>query len=87
MLIEENNEKVVLNLKQFNNSHESIKSRIILYTIKKLLGTNDGISKIHIEDIIKLCQNNIGNKYLTPNKQIKIYVNKGKMYYFVMKKT
>lgn len=87
MLIEEDSERIVLDLKRFNNSHESIKSRIILYTIKKLLGTNDGISKIHIEDIIKLCQNNIGNKYLTPNKQIKIYVNKGKMYYFVMKKT
>ena len=37
--------------------------------------------------IIKLCANNIGNKYLTPNKNIKILVNKGKMYFFVTKKT
>ena len=32
--------------------------------------------KIHIEDIIKLCEKNIGNKYLTPNKNIKVLVKK-----------
>ena len=40
-----------------------------------------GIEKIHIEDIIKLCGNNIGNKYLTPNKNIKVYVKKGKIFF------
>ena len=33
-----------------------------------------------IDDIIKLCSNNIGNKYLSPIKEIKIYVKKGKIY-------
>lgn len=42
---------------------------------------------VHVNDIIELCENNIGNKYLTPNKNIKIAVNKGKMYFFVTKKT
>ena len=37
------------------------------------------IEKIHIEDIIKLCKRNIGNKYLTPNKNVKVFVNKGKI--------
>lgn len=55
--------------------------------MKKLLNTNLGIGKIHIDDIITLAQNNIGNKYLTPNKNIKILINKGKMYFFVTKKT
>ena len=72
---------VILNLKKFNNLEEVIKSRIILYTISKILGNNQGIEKIHIEDIIELCRNNIGNKYLTPNKNIKIYVKKGKIYF------
>ena len=36
---------------------------------------------IHIEDIIKLCGNNIGNKYLMPNKNIKIFIKKGKIFF------
>lgn len=80
-------EEIILNLKEFNKKHEAIKSRIIIFGIKKLLGTSNGIEKIHIKDIITLCANNIGNKYLTPNKNIKVLVNKGKMYFFVTKKT
>ena len=40
-----------------------------------------GIEKIHIEDIIRLCGNNIGNKYLMPNKKIKVFVKKGKIFW------
>ncbi len=57
-----------------------------MYTIKKLIGTNNGIGKIHVSDVMELCAKNIGNKYLTPNKNIKILVNKGKLYFFVIKK-
>ena len=74
----------VLDLKKFNQSDEVIKSRLILYTISKLLGSSQGVEKIHIEDIIKLCGNNIGNKYLTPNKNIKIYVKKGRIYFIAL---
>lgn len=78
--IEANQDNVcVLDLKKFNQLEEVIKSRLILYTINELMGSSQGIEKIHIEDIIKLCGNNIGNKYLTPNKNIKIYVKKGKI--------
>ena len=83
ILIKEEKKEIILNLKRFNEEDEVIKSRIVLYTIKKLFGHTNGIEKIHIDDIIKICQNNIGNKYLTPNKHIKILVNKGKMYFFV----
>lgn len=82
-LIKEEKKEIILKLQGFNEQNEIIKGKIILYTINKLLGTNKGISKVHIDDIIKLCKNNIGNKYLTPNKNIKILVNKGKMYFFV----
>ena len=75
------NKEIVLDLKKFNCWDYVIKSRIILYTIKELFGSAQGIEKIHIEDIIKLCGNNIGNKYLTPNKNIKIFIKKGKIFF------
>ena len=71
-------------LLKFNNLDNVIKSRLILYTINKLFGTTQGIEKIHIEDIIKLCQNNIGNKYLTPNKNLKIFVKKGEILFSIL---
>ncbi len=72
---------IILNLKEFNKLEYVIKSRLIIYTINKLLGTAQGIEKVHIDDIIKLCGNNIGNKYLTPNKKIKIFIKKGKIFF------
>lgn len=75
--IEEN----ILDLKKFNQQNNLIKKRIIIYTIAKALGNTQNIEKVNIDDIIKLCGNNIGNKYLTPNKNIKILVNKGKIFF------
>ena len=75
------NKTIILNLKKFNNLDDVIKSRMIIYTISKLLGNSQGIEKIHIEDIIKLCENNIGNKYLMPNKKIKVFIKKGKIFF------
>lgn len=73
--------EIILNLKKFNKNHLVIKSRLVLYTINKVLGTAQGIEKIHIEDIIKLCDKNIGNKFLIPNKKIKVYINNGKIFF------
>ena len=72
---------IELDLKKFNTQEKVIKSRLILYTITRLFGNSKGIEKIHIEDILKLCDNNIGNKYLTPNKNIKILVKNHKIYF------
>ncbi len=79
--IGENEKEVILNLKKFNLLPKVIKSRLLLYTISKVVGDTQGIGKVHIEDVIKLCQNNIGNKYITPNKRIKIFVKKGKIFF------
>ena len=79
--LEENENQVVLQLKLFNLQEKVIKSRLILYTITRIFGSTNGIEKIHIEDIIKLCNNNIGNKYLTPNKKIKVLVKNHKIYF------
>ena len=76
-----NDTEIILDLKAFNELPKVIKSRLILYTINKLLGSTKGIEKVHIEDIITLCEKNIGNKYLMPNKKIKIFVKKGKIFF------
>lgn len=78
-----NKKAIILDLKGFNKLDKVIKSRLILYTISKAYGKANGIEKVHIEDIIKLCSNNIGNKYLTPKKGIKIFVKKGKIFFFL----
>ena len=77
----ENEKEIILDLKKFNELPKVIKGRTLLYTINNIIGTTQGISKIHIEDVIKLCENNIGNKYLIPNKKVKILVNKGKIFF------
>jgi len=77
--IDEQTGNITLNLKKFNSLELVIKRRLILYTINKALHTTNGIEKVNIDDIIKLCANNIGNKYLMPNKNIKIFVGKGKL--------
>lgn len=82
-LIEKKNNQIILDLNRFNLQETVIKSRLVLYTINILFGTRSGIEKKHIEDIIKLCSNNIGNKFLIPNKKIKVLVKNKKIFFIV----
>jgi len=81
ILIEEQENQIILDLNKFNLQEIVIKSRLVLYTINILFGTRSGIEKKHIEDIIKLCSNNIGNKFLIPNKKVKILVKNKKIFF------
>ena len=78
LVIEENN-RIELNLKEFNLLDEVLKNRIILIATKKIFGSTQGIEKVNIEDIIKLCNNNIGNKFLMPNKNLKVLIQNKKI--------
>ncbi len=71
---------ICLNLKKFNLLHPLIRKRIILKSIFEVLGNAKDIEKVHIDDIVKMCENNIGGKYLTPNKNIKISIKNHKIY-------
>ena len=77
----EKNKEIVLDLRKFNKLELVIKRRLILYTINELLGTTEGIEKVNIDDIIKLCNNNIGNKFIKPTKNIKILVKNKKIFF------
>lgn len=77
---QEKDKTIILDLKKFNKEDIFIRKKLLLFAINKLFNSTKNIEKIHIDDIIKLCERNIGNKYLTPNKNIKVYINKGKIY-------
>lgn len=79
--IAQKTDKIVLDLKKFNTLEYVMKSRVILYAVKLLFGTTKGIEKKHIEDIIKICGNNVGNKYTMPNKNTKITIKNKKIYF------
>lgn len=85
LLIDSNNEEIILDLKKFNKEEKVIKKRLIIYTVTRLCGSSKGLEKIHIDDIIKLCENNIGNKFLTPNKNLKILIKDKKIFFKVQK--
>jgi len=80
-LLNKKENEIILDLKEFNLQEKVIKKRLVLYTISELKGNTQGIEKIHIEDIIKLCEKNIGNKFLTPKKNLKIAVNNKKIFF------
>lgn len=81
ILIKAEQNKIIVDLKKFNKLDDYIKTRLIIYIIAQLNGDSKGIENIHVMDIIKLCNNNIGNKFLTPNKNIKIFIKSGKVSY------
>ena len=75
---------LTLDLKKFNVQEQVFKSRILMYAIKKLKGSSNGIEKKHLEDIITLCSKNIGNKFLVPNKGLKVLIKDKKIHIILM---
>lgn len=71
---------IILDLKKFNLLDKVLEKRVLLYAIKKIFGSTKNIEKVHLDDMIKLCNNNIGNKFLTPNKKTKIVIKNKKIY-------
>ena len=75
----ESTDKIELKLKEFNKLDKVIQNRIILLSVRKIFGSTQGIEKVNLEDIIKLCNNNIGNKFLKPNKNLKVLIKDKKI--------
>lgn len=72
-------QEVLCDLKLFNSLDIALKRRIILKSIIKVLGNAKDIEKVHVDDIVKLCKNNVGGKFLTPNKMMKVSILRGKV--------
>ncbi len=85
ILLKKDKKQIILKLKEFNEQELVIKKRIIILATKGLFGSSEGIERIHIQDLIKLCGNNIGNKYLTPNKNLKVLVKDRKIFFISQK--
>ncbi len=73
----ENRNTVCFELKEFNKLENSIRTNLIIYTINDLAGTVKDISKVNIDDVIELANNNVGNKYIFIKKNIKVSISKG----------
>jgi hypothetical protein len=50
-----------------------------------LRGKTKDIEKVHVDDIVKMCENNVGGKYLTPKKYLKISIKNRKVYFEIIK--
>lgn len=81
IIIKQEEKQVILDLKNFNELETVIKSRMIRYIINDILKLTFTLENIHIKDIIKLCNNSIGNKFLIPNRKIKILVKNNQIFF------
>ncbi len=77
--------KIEMNLSDFNKQHRAIKENLVLYIINELLGSTRNIEKTNVDDIIKLAENNIGNKFIIINKKLKIFIKNKKIFFTIIK--
>lgn len=71
--------KIEFEVKNFNTLDEVIKQKIVFITIEKMLGSTRNIEKNNIDDVIKMAQRNIGEKYILLNKNIKVLIKNKKI--------
>ena len=71
--------KIELDLPEFQKFDLGVQQNLVLYTISKLLGSTRNIEKVNVDDIIEMCRRNVGDKYMYPNKNLKILVKNKKI--------
>ena len=80
ILLTDEKNKIEFDPRKFNEQEKVIQKNLILLAIKKVKGSIQGIEKVNIDDIIKLCNNNIGNKLIRPTKQLEIGIKNKRIY-------
>lgn len=80
ILLTDEKNKIGFDPRKFNEQEKVIQKNLILLAIKKVKGSTQGIEKVNIDDIIKLCNNNIGNKLIRPTKQLEIGIKNKRIY-------
>lgn len=81
IIVNKNNSEIILDLKKFNGLNKVIQKRIVFDSMSQVLGNSAGIEKIHIDDVVKLCNSNVGNKFTMPNKNIKVLIKDKKIFF------
>lgn len=81
IIISKKEKRLEYDIRKFNSQEKLIQKKLILKGIEEVLGTIQGIEKVNIEDILKLFNNNVGNKYLAPIKNIKVGIKDKKIYF------
>ena len=71
--------KIELDLNEFQKLDLNLQQNLIIYSITKALKSARNIEKVNIDDIIKMCNRNIGKKYIQPNKYLKILIENKKI--------
>lgn len=71
--------KIELDLNEFRKLDLNLQQNLIIYTITKALKSARNIEKVNVDDIIKICNRNIGKKYIQPNKNLKILIENKKI--------
>ncbi|MBR5227735.1 MAG: tRNA lysidine(34) synthetase TilS [Clostridia bacterium] len=67
--LKKTNMEIILDIKAFETKPAEIKQRMIRYLLNELLGSLQGIEKIHVEDICTLISKKItGKKFILGNK-------------------
>lgn len=80
ILLTDEKNKIEFDPRKFNEQEKVIQKNLILLAIKKVKDSTQGIEKVNIDDIIKLCNNNIGNKLIRPTKQLEIGIKNKRIY-------
>ncbi len=79
--LEDEKYKIIYSLKKFNSLHILLRKRLLVKAIFVVIGNTKDIEKVHVEDIVKMCENCVGGKFLMPNKHIKVSINNKKIYF------
>lgn len=77
--------EISFDINEFNEEPKTIRQHLVLYTINNLVGNVRNIEKANIDDILRLAESNIGNKYIELNKKIKIFVKNKKIFFTNLK--
>ena len=71
---------IEFSLKEIRIEDKAIQKRLINKAISGLLNSTNNISKINIDDIIKMIERNVGNKTIKINKKIEILIKNKKIF-------
>ena len=77
ILYKEDKKSISIKLKKFNIQEDAIKENVILIAFENLTGSNKNIEKSKIDEIVKIANRNVGNKYLIINKEVKVEIKNG----------